>query len=293
MKFIKTKTVIFFFLLINSFSNIIYSQNKTCMNLDTLKEKLINQIDYNKKEDVYVFGVFNEINDKEIIEGVYRFKVGAKVSFFILDKEKIYLLDITSEEALAASIEKIINYSIEKKYCNELVKEYISRMIGIYEVVNKYPEYKRINNCVSEKRSVLSGVSSEKIMLKMAEFLVDKQEIPNIDYYFEDPTCVFVKKQGLYEGFPEVGKSLVETGIYLFLNIDKEDFKSYIMFVKEGGMYDIYSYESIIDYVLIIKETIFFYEKANICPKLLVLQINDILDLIFKINCFDKTSSLP
>lgn len=127
---------------------------------DFLIEK--GDIDKNKIEDfnsgklgLIVIGLINGSVKEELLDGFYSFSLlqsHTRVYFLIIEKENYTILDLSSRDGLETSIKNTLDFCERNKYCSDLSKEYISRMITMYYKVNKNPIHKIDINCETKIR---------------------------------------------------------------------------------------------------------------------------------------------
>ncbi|POS00519.1 hypothetical protein Q361_1792 [Flavobacterium croceum DSM 17960] len=111
-----------------------------------------NQIeDYkNHKLNITFIGMLNGYSKNELIEGLYFFSKGAshsRVFGLIIQKSDFVILDLSNRESLNEAIKLVLDYCEQNKYCVEITKDYITKLLKTYYNINKSPYSPGDVNC--------------------------------------------------------------------------------------------------------------------------------------------------
>lgn len=112
----------------------------------------------NKKVNISVIGAANLIQQGSVLDGLYGFSINttlAKAYFLIVDGNVYKILDITTRDKLDTSIKELLDFCDKKKYCETIISNYVSRLVGVYYNINKWQGQTRDLNC-EEGRGVNS-----------------------------------------------------------------------------------------------------------------------------------------
>lgn len=107
----------------------------------------------NKKYSIHVTGVMNGYSEEKLLNGIYHFSSGfthTRVYYLIVEDDKHIILDLSTRESLDASIKITLDFCERQKYCSNITAEYISKLIGVYYVINKNSGLRMDVNCEND-----------------------------------------------------------------------------------------------------------------------------------------------
>ena len=260
-----------------------------------LKEFLVekNQV-YSNNTRVSFHGIHKNKVDKNLKSGIYVFNNGSNhsLSFFLIIENNSYnILDISTLQGLKKSIASTLEFANRQNYCSEITKDYISRLIGVHYNVNRNPRNIGDGNCEFEKMPTKSTFNLNSMNLKLAEFLLEKNELNDIDQYFNNSDYLLVAKMGVYYGIDKIKK--VECGIYTFSYLENEESNFYYAIVNEDWI-DFFGLESSINLTDGINKILDFAENHDYCHLKTGQIIEQLIGIKYSESCFDNpTFELP
>ncbi|WP_299223558.1 hypothetical protein [uncultured Aquimarina sp.] len=287
-------------------SSISYSQETKKISFDDLKIELENflveknQIRYLEKDSVkigrlYIGGIHNKLLDKQLKNGIYVFNNNSthSLSFFVIIENNSYdILDISTLSGLIESAKKVIVFSNKQNYCYEITIDYLSRLIGVHYNINRNPRYIGNKNCKSELKPIKSIFTLNSLKLKLAEFLVEKSEFKNIDYYFKDSYYLGINRTDFYYGMPKENEN-IDCGIYSFANYEKYEPNIYYVIVNEGGI-EIFEMKNEKNLNTLISKILSFGEDQRYCHLKTTQIIKQVFENYDYSSCFiNWTKELP
>ena len=286
-------------LLILLSSNLSFCQETEKLTVESLKLELKeflvekNQI-YSANTRVNFRGIHKNKVDKNLINGIYVFNNGSthSLSFFvIIDNSSYSILDISTLQGLKDSIERTLEFANKQNYCTEIIQKYISTLISVHYRINKNPRHRNDKNCEFELKPRKSTYDLNSLKLKLAEFLVEKKELNDIDQYFEYTDYLIVSKMEIYYGVDKEKK--VECGIYTFAYLENEESNFYYAIVNEDWV-EIFDLESSINLSDGINKILDFAENHNYCHLKTEQIIKQLIGSKNSESCFDNpTFELP
>ena len=150
-------------ILFSLFSLSCFSQPKTELTYKSLQSSLTEFLisngdirtekidDYRQgKSEIRLTGLFNNFQKEKLIDGIYSFAIGCshcKAYFVIVDQSQYTILNISSKEGLNIAIQNTLDFCDRNKYCVDITKDYISRLISVYHNINKNPTAGYDANC--------------------------------------------------------------------------------------------------------------------------------------------------
>jgi hypothetical protein len=102
------------------------------------------------ERSIRISGFHNNLSKGSVKNGVYSFflkRTMARGYFFIVDNNQYKILNITTREGLDESIKEVLDFCDKYKYCVEISKEYVMRLVEVYYNFNKWPNQRRDLNC--------------------------------------------------------------------------------------------------------------------------------------------------
>jgi len=260
-----------------------------------LKEFLVekNQV-YSNNTHVSFHGIHKNKVDKNLKSGIYVFNNGSthSLSFFVIvDNNSFSILDISTLQGLKDSIARTLKFATEQKYCVEITQDYICRLIGVHYRINKNPRGRNDKNCEFELKLRKSTYDLNALKLKLAEFLVEKKELNDIDQYFKYSDFLLVSKMDIYYGVEKEKK--VECGVYTFAYLENDEQNFYYAIVNEDWV-EIFSLESSENLYIGINKVLDFAESHNYCHSKTGQIIEQLIGIKYSESCFDNpTFELP
>jgi hypothetical protein len=103
------------------------------------------------KSHIKSSGIYNEYDGGPLKDGIYVFNPGRTHSrsyFVIIEKEKFTILDISTRKGLEEAIKNTLDFCERSRYCQQITKDYVSRLIGVYYNINANPDGRADRNCV-------------------------------------------------------------------------------------------------------------------------------------------------
>lgn len=280
-------------------SNFSFCQETEKLTVESLKLELAeflmekNQIRSNDKR-VSLRGIHKNRVDENLKNGIYVFNNGSthNLSFFVIvDNNSFSILDISTTQGLKDSIETTLKFAKSQKYCTEITQDYISRLIGVHYRINKNPRRRNDKNCEFELKPRKSTYDLNALKLRLAEFLVERKEINDIDQYFKYSDFLLVSKMDIYYGVDKEKK--VECGIYTFAYIENDEPNFYYAIVNEDWI-EIFSLESSENLTNGINKVLDFAENHNYCHSKTGQIIEQLIGMKYLESCFDNpTFELP
>jgi hypothetical protein len=280
-------------------SNFSFCQETEKLTVESLKLELVeflmekNQIRSNNKR-VSLSGIHKNRVDENLKNGIYVFNNGSthNLSFFVIvDNNSFSILDISTSQGLKDSIETTLKFAKNQKYCAEITQDYISRLIGVHYRINKNPRGRNDKNCEFELKPRKSTYDLNALKLKLAEFLVEKKELNDIDQYFKYSEFLLVSKMDIYYGVEKEKK--VECGVYTFAYIENDEQNFYYAIVNEDWI-EIFSLESSENLYNGINKVLDFAENHNYCHSKIGQIIEQLIGMKYLESCFDNpTFELP
>lgn len=161
MMIIQVNKYIFLGIVLILLPNLVFSQTKK-MTKDSLKlelahflveKRVIENIDiYKSKQALVNFqGIYHSKTKEPLIPGMYSFSINRthnQAFFVLLDNRGTYkILDLTNQDGLMNAINQTLIFCEEHNICSEIIRDYISRIIGVYYNINLHPETRRDPNC--------------------------------------------------------------------------------------------------------------------------------------------------
>lgn len=186
-------------------------------------------------------------------------------------------------EGLLSSIEKISLFCEKKKFCKEITSEYYKRIISVYYNINQNPRTRINPKCEFEKIPIKSIFGYRQIELKLAEYLVEKNQIINIEEYFNNQDLIVFQKVGPYYGMPDI-KEMLQVGVYTFFNAENND-EVHFLILREGS-YDFLDVTNSTAYDLI-NEIILLGEEHKYCHTKTISIIDEVISIFNNSSCFD------
>lgn len=299
------KKIIFFLLIVLSMAVKSAAQNNNELKLfeNELAELLYKKGDINEeryesiKEKGFgeaILGIYNVIDPKNLKEGIYSFSWGphSLVYFLIYENKKVRLLDISSQKNLLRSIKGVIEFSDKNEYCSEIINKYISTLVGVYYSINKNLNTRLDVNCEFEKRPIKSYYSISQIQINLAEYLVGRKEIKDLQTYLDNPEILLLENTGIYYGIPSKDEAL-DVGIYYFFNIEKSQPKYYYLLINRDS-YEIINLNKKDGLYEGISEILKFGNANKFCHKIMQMIIRELIENHYNNKCLDvATEKLP
>lgn len=280
-------------------SNFNFCQETEKLTVESLKLELVeflmkkNQIRNNNKR-VSFRGTHKNRVDENLKNGIYVFNNGSthNLSFFVIvDNNSFSVLDISTSQGLKDSIETTLKFAKSQKYCAEITQDYISRLIGAHYRINKNPRRRNDKNCEFELKPRKSTYDLNALKLKLAEFLVEKKELNDIDQYFKYSDFLLVSKMDIYYGVEKEKK--VECGVYNFAYLENDEQNFYYAIVNEDWI-EIFSLESSENLSDGINKVLDFAKNHNYCHLKTGQIIEQLIGMKYLKSCFDNpTFDLP
>jgi hypothetical protein len=116
------------------------------------REIHINDVTELKSRDTFVLsGLFNDKKSGDLTNGFYVFSSGrshSKVYYLIFENNTYTILNITTRQGLDTAIKNTLDFCDREKYCFEITRDCVSRLIGVYYKINKNPENRIDINCL-------------------------------------------------------------------------------------------------------------------------------------------------
>lgn len=247
----------------------------------------ISQNDFNSDKGFSIYGMHNKkINRKHLRIGIYGVSTGthSPVSFFIYDNNSVKFLDINSQKDFLESLSIMVNYCNEKRYCDEIITDYISRIINVYYRTNRKKQVD--NRCRFRKIVTKSTYNLNKFKFEIVNELKKSDKISSIDFFRDDPENLLIEKVGIYYGVPKDKKNL-EIGIYKYYIIYEDNIKEGYVILDEGG-FDLLDFSNSKEQINAIKDIILFGEDHNICYEESIMLIERIRKELSENSCFDS-----
>lgn len=297
------RTVVYVLLLIS----VLNCQGQTKTELEVVQEKitdllfekgLIKKDEFQRaiknRSFVNIQGLYNSIDSENFKDGIYSFSEGTHsvVYFFIYENGRIKILDLSSQIGLAESIKSLLEFSSRRDFCIEIVDDYLSRLIGVHYSINRNLKSRLDVNCEWEKLSNKSSYNFNQLHLVLAEYLLEKGEIKDIEYYLNNSDYLLLEKTGIYYGMPK-DNELLDVGIYSFSNIESYSEQKYYLLIFEGG-YKILSIDSKEDLFNSINKILIFGEENDYCHKRIIPILQYLIGKHYSKKCMDNfTLALP
>lgn len=242
-----------------------------------------------KNRGVYLGGIHKKKLDEELKNGLYVFNNNSNHSFsffIIINDNSFTILDISTFQGLKESIKQFLIFADKEKYCHQIINDYTSRLLSVHYNINRNPINRANLNCEYESKPTKSTYDLNLLKTKLAEFLIEKEEIKDIDYIFKYPEFLIVNKTGIYYGIKDDEK--MDSGVYSFgfANLDST-IKFYIVILNKDWteIFDIDSFENLLDGI---NKILDFAENHNYCH----LRTVQILEQIIKMkrieSCLDN-----
>ncbi len=278
------------FLLVSNFG---FSQPTKKLTLDSLKLELAKFLVEKHQikdvtQNVNFYGLHSDKVDENLKKGIYAFKPSwnhSSIFFVIIEDNTFDILDISTLQGLKESINKTLVFSDKMNYCVEIIDDYISRLINVHYTFNKYPRSLINPNCKFEQEPTKSSFDLNSMKTKLAEFLIEKKEIKDIDNYFEYPDNLSVFKLDIYYGVEE-GKNIA-CGVYTFAYIDKENPNFYYLILNEDWI-DIFDIESKANLSAGINKILDFAENQKYCHLETGQIIKELIEIKYTKRCLDN-----
>ena len=294
MKVFRKKCILTFALLIPIFG---FSQQSEELTLDSLKielakfliqKKHLKNIEAytEKKQNIYISGIHKRGTIKTLKTGIYNFRINSShsIAFFVIIKENTFdILDISTFNGLKSSINKLLEFSNKQEYCAEIIFDYISRLISVYYRYNKRMLKIKDKNCEFGKEPIKSIYDLNKFKLKLAEYLIKKGDIKNIDYYFENDLFLLIEKFDMYFGIRE--DKNVECGLYSFIFYDEEDEPNYYYVIVHEDWLDFIGKNSFENLEKFINKILDFSENHKYCYIKTIQIIENLIERHNSVSC--------
>lgn len=283
-------------LLLSSFG---FCQQTKILNVDSLKLELAKfLVEKNhlknieeftvKNRGIYLGGIHKNKLDKELKNGLYAFNNNSthSLSFFvIIDDNSFSILDISTLQGLKESIEETLKFADKQNYCVEIIETYISGLINVYYSINRNPRNRLDKNCEFEIKPIRSIFNLNSLKTKLAEFLVEKEEIKDMDTYIKYPDDLFISKMDIYYGMDE--NKNIESGVYTFAYLDGEKQNSYYFILNEDWI-EIFDIESTEGLDNGINKILTFSENQKYCHLKTGQIIKSLIKIKYTNSCLDN-----
>ena len=240
------------------------------------------------EEHIIFRGIHKSRVDADLKNGIYVFNNGGShsLSFFVIvDNNSFYILDISNLLGLKKSIAKTLEFANKQNYCTEITVDYVSKLIGVYYRINRNPRNKGDVNCEFGRKPIKSTFDLNSLKLKLAEYLVKKKEIKDIDLYFEDPESLIIWKMDVYHGVDK--KEKVKCGVYSFCYIVDDIPNPHYLIVNEDWV-ETFGVESSVNLINGINKILDFAEIHNYCHLKIEQIIEQIIEIKYSGSCFDN-----
>jgi len=288
--------LLFIILFVSNFS---FCQETEKLTVESLKLELAefllekNQIKSIEKH-ISFRGIHKNKIDKKLKNGIYVFNNASthSLSFFVIvDNNLFSILDISSFQGLKDSVKRTLEFANKQNYCSEIIADYISRLISVHYRINRNPRRRTNKNCEFELKPTKSTYDLNSLKLKLAEFLVEKKELNDIDEYFKYSDFLLVSKMDVYYGVDQEKK--VECGVYTFAYLENDEPNLYYAIVNEDWI-EIFGLESSKKLSDGINKVLDFAENHNYCHSKTRQIIEQLIGIKYLESCFDNpTFELP
>src|SRR5690606_27875315 len=122
------------------------------------------------------------------------------IFYVLIDENSFKILDISTFHGLKESINQFLFFADKQNYCEQIINDYLSRFLNVHYNINRNPRNRINRNCEYESRSIKSTFDINSLKIKLAEFLVDKKELKNMEFFFNYPEFLLVEKFDIYYG---------------------------------------------------------------------------------------------
>lgn len=234
-------------------------------------------------------GIYNKLNSEKLKEGIYWVYRGTHTrEYFLLYKNKeTNILDISTQEELSKSIGKILKYFSKQEFCVEIINEYLSKMIGIHYSINKNIRRRSKDpNCKKKYKAISSQIDLRQLKLKLAEYLIKKNKLKDVNEYLDDPEYLVVEATDLYYGISKE-KGDIDVGMYFFLNNQDPNLQVYYLLVGEGN-YEILTIDNNESLNESINDILSFTQDNGFCHKIAISYIKELINAYYSNSCLES-----
>lgn len=252
-----------------------------------LAKKMITKEEFDNGKGFSIYGLHEDIIDYENLKfGIYVISTGSHqpVNFIIYEKDSIHFLDAYSYEEFIISLEKLLKYSFKKEYCDEIIIDYVSRLIRIHYNINRNLRGNTDNNCEFPKRILKSIFKLNDFKLKLVKELIKNDIVQSIDSFYDEPDNLILQKVDFYFGLSKQNENL-EIGIYSYAFVNSEDIIDGYVLLKEENFYflEMNNNENLIKTV---HDIIDFGEENEVCSEKTIWLLGKIFDKFLSKSCF-------
>ena len=290
-------------LLVSSFG---FCQQTKKLNVDSLKlelakflvrkNQLSNLEEFSvKNRGLYFGGIHKNKLDEELKNGIYVFNNNSthSYSFFaIIDDNSFRILDISTFEGLKESIKDFLIFADKQNYCNQITNDYISRFLNVHYNINRNPRNRLNRNCEYDLKHTKSTFDINSLKNKLAEFLLERKELENMEFYLNYPDFLMVEKFDIFYGIKEDQK--MDCGIYSFGLLNQvEETKFHYLILNEDWI-ETFDNDNIESLSNGINKILDFAENHKYCHLRTRQIIQELIERQNLKSCFDNpTFDLP
>lgn len=219
--------------------------------------------------------------------GIYSFNNGlpSGLCYFVIVQNNNYeILDVSTIRGLNDALKKVLRFSDKKNFCKEIITDYTFRLINTHYNINDNPRTYKTDHCEWLKENE-STYNVQSLGLKLAEYLVEQEEMTSIDAYYEKKDHLLLERIGKYHGLPNENKKM-NCDLYAFTNRYHPQQNVRFVIVNEDW-FEILELEK--DQLeQNINQIIDFGERQNTCYLETNDRIKNLIERIYTTSCFDN-----